>query len=372
MAELPPEEWQKWLKSLSREELLSEISREEEAQAARKQTLTEIEHSIAETLATIEKEKLPDRTRRYEWRTKRIEQLRRVIEEWNKQIARVRGVIRDYENRVKLLEAEIEPLEELKAYHEATLRFLPTFYFIQRDRQWRHLEEVKRQLTLLRRRIAGYRGYITTQRSLLYGREGVYEGMIQFRASAIAELGGHERQLRIEAPLAERLESLYEHLGYLDEQSEALKSEIEKEESRLEHKKSMLPPLARVRVSAYIIIEEGFSIWKGKKVQYPKGQFQGDYELDAYKDLLTGEIMEEKEPYPSNLARIKEEFVREVGEEFHAYFRPEDVNIAISNIVPSPQDVGKPIRKVRIARMVGERAIPPRKSWEKTLDKWLE
>lgn len=283
MAELPPEEWEKWLKSLSREELLSEIRREEEAQATRRQTLSEIEHSIAETLATIEKEKLPDRTKRYDWRKKRIENLRRVIEEWNRQITRVRGVIRTYEDRIRETERELDALEELRAYQQALLRRRYLLTFIQRWIAQRRLRDLNTEIQRLRRRISGYRGYITTQRSLLYGREGVYEGMIQFRASAIAELGGHEKQLRIEAPLSQRLESLYEHLGYLDEQSEALKSEIEKEESRLEYKKSILPPIKLHRIKIRLYNEV-----KGPKGS-PVGMFQAWHDVDAIMDPRTGE-----------------------------------------------------------------------------------
>jgi len=287
MGERFPEEWDRWLKSLSREELAEEIQREEQAQTARRQTLTEIESSIAETLQTIQNEKLPDRTKRAEERRKRIQELRRVIAEWSRQIERVRAVIRDYNRRISEVEAQLEPLEELRAYYEAQLRFLPTFYYLQRDRFRRLLESVRREITALRRRIAGYRGYITTQRSLLYGREGVYEGMIQIRASAIGELGAHERQLRIEEPLLQRLEALYEQVGYLKEQGEALSREIEQEEKRLEYKKSLVPPIVKQTVQRKVAL---FAIIVGEKRPYTK-RFECVYSIDTIRDTQTGEFL---------------------------------------------------------------------------------
>ena len=273
MGELFPEEWDRWLKSLSREELAEEIQREEQAQTARRQTLTEIESSIAETLQTIQNEKLPDRTKRAEERRKRIQELRRVTAEWSRQIERVRAVIRDYNRRISEVEAQ--------------LRFLPTFYYLQRDRFRRLLDDVRRDITALRRRIAGYRGYITTQRSLLYGREGVYEGMIQIRASAIGELGAHERQLRIEEPLLQRLEALYEQVGYLKEQGEALSREIEQEEKRLEYKKSLVPPIVKQTVQRKVAL---FAIIVGEKRPYTK-RFECVYSVDTIRDAQTGEFL---------------------------------------------------------------------------------
>ena len=186
-------------------------------------------------------------------------------------------------------------------------------------------------------------------------------------------------------------------LSYWIEQRERIISEIistRGEIRRLEAeiaRKVVVPPpprRERVQVRVYIIIEKGVreytweGLWRGKWIKrkivrkYPSGAFQGWYECDALVKPDTMEVLTEEEPFKSAIRKIKEDFVDEISKEwFYATYDPEDVTVGESNVIPKSEDIGKPPKKIRVARTV-DKPVPPKhyptEDWfSPTLDRWI-
>jgi hypothetical protein len=138
------------------------------------------------------------------------------------------------------------------------------------------------------------------------------------------------------------------------------------------------PELRRLETNLYCIIEQKEKRYYYRRRwirrKYPKGRFQAWYQHDAYVDPETGEVKTDVEPYPSNIAKMRGDFVEELAEKFYAFIREEDITVGESNITGLDEDLGKPIKKVLIERTV-EEAPPgyyPTRTWQESLEKWLK
>jgi len=133
------------------------------------------------------------------------------------------------------------------------------------------------------------------------------------------------------------------------------------------------------KFSFYVIIESGekeYTYYYGtRKRMYPSGRFQGWYQINAYVDPETGKVIEEREPFPSSLERIKDEFIGEIEDEFHVFIEEGDITVGESNVKPELIDeIDTPIKKVRLERIV-DKPVPkgyyPTRDWARVLERYI-
>lgn len=342
-----------WLRGLTVEEIRAEITREEETQTQRRTLLDTVIEEITEINGTIVSEQLETKYERYIRRLERIEQLERILANWNKEIQTVRDRIKGYDSIIQRLESEID-------YYDRRSRSL-TLSPVQRYQA----RDVARRLRLS---IRAYRGHRTRQQTLL-------SNLVSLRAGDIAELAANRRWLGQEESLAERLLSLRNRLLFLRDQADNLYSAIQREDSRIELKRSILkektPPtiVQRVSLNYYLIIEGGeyeyprnkdyyrYSTPRGgirkvrQRVKYPKGKFQAIYECDAITDPETGDIQ-----FIDPLATMDKYMRQDAADEITELFelgdpvKPEDLTIGQASTNPIEEEIGKPPLLVAVER----------------------
>jgi len=276
-------------------QLRREIEIEEAAQTQRQLTLEQVQKNIEDIKQTIIDEKLLGIEDRLNRRRDRIEQLIKIIQNWNKEIDLVQDRITGYDRIINSIQRDIGIYERRSAD--------PFVSFIDRDMA-RNLARI------LRRSIAAYRGHRTRQQNIL-------TQLKRFKASSTSELGAQTRWMKTELPLEDRLNGLRRRLTFLKNQAKELTGAIQHEELRLEYKRSKLPPhrLERVHLNYYLIIEEGEHIYprnggyyvyrRGRtgvrrtrqRQKYPKGRFQAWLECDTFIDPDTGEIQQLEDPF---------------------------------------------------------------------------
>ena len=276
-------------------QLRREIEIEEQAQAQRQHTLKDVEKAHEEILQTILDEKLLGIEERLKRRRERIEQLLRIIQNWNTEIDIVKDRIKGYDTIINSILRDIAINERRTAD--------PFLGFIERD----IARTVARNI---RRSESAYRGHRTRQQTIL-------TQLTRLRASTVAELGAQSKWMKKELPLEDRLNGLRRRATFLSNQIKELLGAIQQEERRLEYKHSKLPPqrLERIHLNYYLIIQEGEHIYprdggyyvytRGRtgvrktrtRRKYPKGRFQAWIECDSFIDPDTGAIKQNDDPF---------------------------------------------------------------------------
>jgi len=208
------------------EELLAEIQREEESLADLRQTLKDIEDTIASVQEQIETEELPLARERYLRRQRTITQLQKRIPERAEDIKR-------REERIAERAKDVIRVEIFFPQYPSTIRGI-------------------------RRSVSALRGWQTRRRR--------QQERDERRLKRLQEL-----QVK-EEPFIPRYTKLREELDYWREQRREIRRDIAEEEARLDKKKAVLP-LYRVKVRLYNEIEgpEGS----------PTGMFQAWFDIDA-------------------------------------------------------------------------------------------
>jgi len=284
-----------YIDGLNPVQLRREIEIEVEAQTQRLTTLNEVKKTLTAILQTIIDEQLEaieDRLRR---RRERIEELVKIIQEWNKQLEIVQNRITGYNRIIASITRDIGVQERRSAD--------PFVSFIARD-------SARSLARSLRRSTSAFKGHRTRQQNIL-------TQLKRLRASSIGELGAQSKWLKTEVPLEDRLKGLRRRAIFLENQVKELTGAMQQEEKRLEYKRSKLPPqqLERIHLNYYLIIEEGEHIYprdggyylyrRGRtgvrktrtRRKYPKGKFQAWLECDTFVDPDTGEVMQLEEPF---------------------------------------------------------------------------
>ena len=208
------------------EDLIEEIHREEEALKELHSSLEEAVSEVRRLEEAIEEERLPRYPERLKRRAERIENIRRVIEEWNIQIRRV-------EERIARRSETITSLDESIARQEARLRrpfISPTERYI-----------IRGVIRRLRRSRGAYLGWQTRDGRTL-------ETLKRLRAHDIRVLGGYTRWQVEEEPLRRRLIELRGTQRRLRDEIRRLRTTIEAEEARLERKREALPKFFKSHV----------------------------------------------------------------------------------------------------------------------------
>lgn len=360
-----------WVRTLTQEQLKQEIERERDDQENRQRTLGEVQDRIAGLRRQLREERLTDKTDVIEARRTRIEQLRRVIAEFNKQIEEQKKRVAHYKRLYDEAQAALASLSTNITWES----FLP--------------HNQQRRETL-RRRVAAYRGLVNSEQDLL-------DRLTAFRTSSVAEFAALNRWLRTEVTLQERLNSILGSIEFWSNNEREIRATIEEEAWRISYKLTLVVEgrLQRITVNYYIIIEEGEHDYprdpsrryrrKGgvayrNKVRYPKGAFQAYLECDAF--VENGSPREDKEPFPSldRLMRVDviEEFQKEFknptrdgsnpyeSEDLKYHFMPGDLTLGIVSIRPKSEEVGKPPFKLYLERMSEGRG-----GWVKGVEEYL-
>lgn len=136
-----------------------------------------------------------------------------------------------------------------------------------------------------------------------------------------------------------------------------------------------IPPVQRVETNFYLIIEEKEKMYiyprpTGRRWRrYPKGAFNARFQSDATIDP-TGKVIISDE----DMKLMKMSMVYELETEFEVLVDAGDITVGESNVIPAPEEIGKPPYKVSISRTV-EKPVPtgyfPREDWEKTVGEYL-
>ena len=216
------EDYSKW----SYEELSDEIKREEEALARHRATLSEATRHAEEIRRAIEEEKLAYWEDRYRTRIKRIEELERVLSEYDLQVRRQEERVRRREETIQTLEASIA----FQSRRLLTAWLSPTERFITRE-----------VITRLRRSLTAHRGWLTRETRTL-------ESLKRFREWIRRRIAGYKAWQVREEPLLKRLEELRTALATTTAEIERFKAEITAEEAKLEEKRKYLPKFYKTHI----------------------------------------------------------------------------------------------------------------------------
>ena len=169
-----------------------------------------------------------------------------------------------------------------------------------------------------------------------------------------------------------------------------IRREIASEQARIEYKRTLLPEkvLSRVGLNLYLIVSAGAHDYprsggyyhyvrpRSRRVRihkrYPKGRLQSEWQMDAFLDPDTREIMQDEEPYPTLIELMKKEAAREFmapKPEGFSYpsMNPDDLTVGELSEIASKEDLSKPPIKVNIARTDDETG----RTWTKSVDKPL-
>jgi len=358
---LPRSEFISWVRSLSQEQLKDEIQREKTDQANRQQTLIEIKNRIAETEEAIRKEKLQDKADRIEARKRRLDELRKILLEFNRQIGTQRERRKAYQDLRDQAQDELAQ-EIANATWMGWRAFLPG---------------VEQRKQMLRRREAAYRGLMNQEQNLL-------DQLIEFRASTMGELAAVTKELRKETTLQERLFSLLGSIAFWKESQRNLQATITEEAWRIEYKLTLIVTagvVQRVEVNYYLIIDAGekeyeFRKPNGRKVnvkrKYPKGAFQAYLQVDSMVNANNGELDVGSDPLATLDGVMRKEVVRLwEAKPVDGGFSLKDIDMndltfGVVSKIPSSLDKGKPPFTLRI-----ERTTEDGEAWSREVNEWV-
>lgn len=353
---LPRSEFITWAKSLTQSQLQAEIERERVEQKNREQTLSEVQKRISDLEAALQDEKLTDQTEKIEARKSRLEQLKKIILEFNNQADSQKKRIAYYRNR---FDEANETVARINA--EVTWQsFLPQ-------------NEARKRTA--KRSAAAYKGYLGREQDL-------YDRLVAFRASSVAEYAAISRWLRSEQTLQERLNQILGAINFWRDNAREIQATIIEEAWRIEYKLTLVKiegELQRITVNYYLIIHEETHDYprdpnahyrrKGgikyrNKVKYPKGAFQAFLECDAFID---GGVPKYDELFKILDAVMREDVAREFMEEFKnptidgsTTYKQNDLELdpegrdftqGIVSIRPKREEIGKPPLKLYLERM---------------------
>jgi hypothetical protein len=245
----------------SREELLAEIRREEEALATFKSDLTLAYGRRADLEAALSDERLLELATRTRLRQERIERYEHSLSELEGQISRFVG-------RISSRDREISDLEAAIARETARL---PRISGMERYITTEVIARLRRTLTALQ-------GWQT--RDLEYST--FLRDTQAMNRRILASLRGW--QIR-ETAFLERVDELRASLAETISEINRLTAQIATETQRLETKKTYLP--VKQLIDAKIIV---YSIVRAKPPKKYTKRFQAFYDVDAMRDQTTGEM----------------------------------------------------------------------------------
>lgn len=262
---------------LSPRELIEEIAREETHLAELRRILGEAEQRRNETLRIIREEQLLTIEDRYRARADRIEKLTRALSEYDRQITRVRSVSESYNRRISETETRLKAIQDSLAFQERRAR--TAISPIDRYIATRVAEDLRREVTRLRRSISALSGWETRTLAILFQ-------LIDLKTWTEARINSLKGWQKREETRLKRLLELRNALANLETQISTIRATIVEEEERLKKKKELVPPLEIVHSKIVI-----YAITESEEPRRPyKKRFQGFFNVDAIRNTSTGDV----------------------------------------------------------------------------------